>query len=127
LSALEIVTRPLLPGTQSYIALHESLTQGSSPFIEIAIELEIETLSLRFGGDFIKHSTAILGQELFEGLNCIRHHVARDESHTRFNERQLQKLLYKPGYLPDLIMGGRRALECYLASVSYCLDGSATD
>ncbi len=118
----EIISSPLPPGAQSYYDLHEDVIKGSTPFQQLAIELEIESLSVRSGSHFIKHCIDLLGADTLQGMSFLNHHVALDVAHTRFNERHMVKLLSEhPEYLPDLVQGGRQALHCYDAFLSDCL------
>jgi hypothetical protein len=118
----EVVSAPLPSGAQSYFDLHEDVISGNTPYQQLAIELEIESLSVRIGADFMRHCIDHLGKETLEGMSFLNHHVALDVGHARFNERQMDRLLSEhPEYLTDLVRGGRQALHSYEAFLSDCL------
>ena len=113
---------PLTGGARRYCDLHGTVIKSNTPYCQLAIELEIESLSVRFGTNFIGHCVKLLGHDLFAGLSFLEHHVALDVGHTRFNEKQMDRLLSDhPGYLSSLIDAGRQALTAYEHFVRDCL------
>ena len=56
------------------------------------------------------------------GLHFLRHHVSLDVSHTRFNKKQLNRLLdRRPEYLMDLVNTGEETLHAYGMFLDDCL------
>lgn len=112
-----------------YAALHETTIRGTAPWAQIAIEYEIEALSVRHGPDLLAAANG------FDGLSFLREHVELDAAHTEFNRRQLAALLARrPDALGALVDSGARALRIYGRFVADCFraamnfrDSSATD
>jgi hypothetical protein len=109
-------------GVRRYRKLHEDVIAGDSPFCQLAIEYEIEALSVRFGPRLIDQCMKVLGSTVMAGLSFLRLHVSLDVGHTRFNKRQLNRLLDQhPEYLMDLVNTGEEALHAYGMFLDDCL------
>jgi hypothetical protein len=118
LDAKKILGLPLPAGVMMYRQLHEDTIAGMAPFAQIAIEYEIERLSVDFGPRLIQKCVGVLGPSILQGLSFIKEHVAIDVAHTRFNEEQLGKLLAaRPEFLTALVEAGEKALVAYKAFV----------
>jgi hypothetical protein len=117
-----ILGQSLTDGVRRYRKLHEDGIAGDSPFCQLAIEYEIERLSVRLGPRLIEQCTKVLGSTIIAGLSFLRHHVSLDVGHNRFNKRQLNRLLDQhPEYLMALVQTGEEALEAYSMFLDDCL------
>ena len=122
LDAALILGQRMTEGVRHYRTLHEDVIAGDSPFCQLAIEYEIEGLSVRLGPRFIGQCTNVLGPTVMAGLGFLRHHVALDVGHTRFNQGQLDRLLDQhPEYLRALVTAGEGALHAYGMFLDDCL------
>lgn len=100
---------------KNYQDLHEEIINGPHPYAQIAIEYEIENLSIEYGPKILMHTQKILGTQIIEHLSFIEHHIALDEGHTNFNRQAMTRFLQKnPSSLPILIDTGKKALKSYL-------------
>jgi hypothetical protein len=101
-----------------YEALHEDIVAGDRPYAQIAVEHEIEALSVRYGAELL----AAGGQVGGDGLSFLRTHVAADVRHGAFNRTQLARFLaLRPDALPALAEAGAAALDAYGAFLDECL------
>src|SRR5262245_35003336 len=99
-----LLSRSLPPSVTQYRSLHQRVIEGPAPFAQVAIEYEIEALSVRYGVALLCQCLRLLPKEASTGLSFLAEHVAIDSGHTQFNERQLERLLdERPESLPDLI------------------------
>ena len=122
LDAATVLDQPITDGVRAYSELHENTISGYTPFAQVAIEYEIEMLSLRWGNRVMEKAAYLLGSEIISGLSFISDHSKVDIGHTEFNRKLLNNLLVEvPDYLPDLVMVGTEALRCYGAFVSDCV------
>jgi hypothetical protein len=122
LDADELIARSETKGVQSYIRLHEEVISGDSPFCQLAIEYEIEKLSVDFGPKWLAHCEKILGREILNGMSFVQEHVAVDEGHTNFNRKQLEMLLAeRPEFAMPLVVTGEAALTSYDNFIADCL------
>lgn len=125
LDSQALLSRSLpLPVTQ-YRSLHQSVIDGPAPFAQVAIEYEIEALSVRYGPALLGQCHRLLPKEALTGLSFLAEHVAIDTGHTQFNERQLERLLdERPQSLQDLIDAGVAALNAYGDFMDACLSAA---
>lgn len=118
-----LLALPPSQGVERYVRLHEGIIAGEWPCAQLAIELEIERLSVSHGPALLKRCHEVLGAEALSSLSFLGHHVELDLGHTRFNERQLQAFLaLHPGALRPMQMAGRAALAAYGAFLGDCVD-----
>ena len=109
------------PGVTAYQRLHEDVISGPTPYGQLAIEYEIEMLSVRYGPRLIERCRGLLGDGILEGLSFLRDHVELDVGHTNFNRIQLSRLLEEhPDFLPGLIAAGSKALRAYALFLDDC-------
>jgi hypothetical protein len=88
----------------------------------LAIEYEIERLSVTAGPLVLRQCAAVLGAEALAGLSFLQEHVAVDVGHTKFNEAQIERLLTsRPELAPALAKAGAAALEAYGLFFADCL------
>jgi hypothetical protein len=96
------------------VQVHEDVIVGSAPYAQIAIEYEIERLSVTYGPGFIARCVADLGPDVKSCLSFVQDHVELDVGHTKFNARKLDQFLrQRPEALDDLEAAGSEALAAY--------------
>ncbi len=126
LDADQLLSRPAPPSVLAYRKLHEDTLAGNAPYAQIAIEYEIELLSVRFGPLLLDHCKQDVQPGILQGLSFLKEHVALDVGHTRFNEQQMRKLLDQhPDYLQPLVQTGEAALDAYAGFLTDCLQLAA--
>ncbi len=104
-----------------YRDVHETTIRSQSPFCQIAVELEIESLSINHGRDLVTHWINILGKEFLPGLTFLTDHVELDEGHTNFNQALLKRLLEEsPDTWNELVKVGANALNTYNHFLEEC-------
>jgi hypothetical protein len=112
---------PPTPALRAYVSLHEDVIAGPAPFCQLAIEYEIESLSVNMGPAFIKQCVRLLGPAFLQKLSFLTEHVSLDVGHTKFNHAELEKLLAAaPSFALLLGQTGNRALEAYGAFLAEC-------
>jgi len=122
LDAEALLGQPLSPGVVGYRKLHEDVIGGPAPFGQLAIEFEIENLSVVHGAPFLQRCAGRLGADVLGGLSFLEEHVALDVGHTKFNAREMDRLLQAhPDFLDPLAAAGTAALEAYAEFLADCL------
>ena len=107
---------------RAYRQLHESTIAGELPAGQIAIEFEIENLSLVLGPHLLSNVARVLGRETLEGLSFLKEHVQLDVGHTALNTRLMNELLQlMPENAQALAELGARAIDIYLRFIGDCL------
>lgn len=110
--------RNLPESVAQYRDLHEQVIAGDTPWAQIALEYEIEALSVRHGAALL----AAAGPNLAGGLSFLREHVALDGAHTEFNRKQIAGLLLThPDCMDPLVETGIAALETYGRFIDDCV------
>lgn len=110
------------PGVTAYRTLHENVIEGPAPYGQLAIEYEIEMLSVRYGPRLVSRCNELLGSEILEGLSFLREHVDLDVGHTKFNRLQLSRFLAEqPDCLSGLVAAGAAALRAYAMFLDDCV------
>ena len=110
-------------GASRYCRVHEENIAGNTPYAQIAIEYEIEQLPLRYGGLFISRCVEIFGPEILPSLSFVTEHIELDIAHTKFNARELAKLIDRiPESLPALVAAGSAALDAYAQFLTDCVE-----
>lgn len=118
-----LLNAPLPAGARAYIDLHEQVIAGPAPYGQIAIEYEIERLSLDIGPKFIGRAVKVLGVDILDCVSFITNHAALDVSHTEFSATLITRFLGDyPEALPILVDTGARALRAYGAFLDDCVD-----
>jgi hypothetical protein len=113
---------PATPGVRAYVSVHESVISGPTPYGQLAIEYEIEMLSVAYGPRLLERCIALLGEAILEGLSFLSDHVALDAGHTNFNRLQLDRLLEdQPDFLSGLVTAGSAALDAYAMFLGDCM------
>src|SRR5262249_9039998 len=60
----KVLALELPPGVRQYRELHERTLEGDAPYGQLAIEYEIDRLSVRFGPTFLGNCRNLLGDEI---------------------------------------------------------------
>lgn len=127
LSAAELLGAPASDGVREYVRVHEEVIASEAPYGQLAIELEIERLSVDHGPRVLGHCAKILGPDVLKGLSFLEEHVALDVGHTAFNESQLDRLLAeRPDSLDPLVRSGAAALRAYARFFTDCIERADT-
>lgn len=122
LDAAAFLDAPPPASVLAYSRLHEDVIAGQAPFAQLAIEYEIESLSVTFGPSFVAHCARIAGGDVLEGLSFIEEHAALDVGHTRFNRVELQKLItLDAAHVEPLVHAGTAALDTYGSFLEDCM------
>lgn len=105
-----------------YQKLHEDYIESESPYCQIAIEYEIESLSAHYLAEILNHAFAVLGEtEIKHCLSFLDDHVKIDVAHTKYNRAAISQFLEAhPKALNNLIEAGKKALRIYGGFLSYC-------
>ncbi len=120
-SADALLATPLTPGVRRYRDLHEDVIAGDTPFGQLAIEYEIEMLSIVHGKHLIENCVARLGKDIVHGLSFLEEHVEVDAGHTKFNAAELGRLVSKhPTFVGPLATAGSAALDAYAMFLDDC-------
>jgi hypothetical protein len=128
LDAAQLLACSPTPGGQMYQQLHEDTIVSDAPFAQIAIEYEIEQLPVAYGGRLIQQCVRVLGEDILECLSFVDEHVTLDAGHTKFNLRQLERVLDNhPDFVAPLVDAGSRALRAYSSFLRECVDRGARD
>jgi hypothetical protein len=122
LSAAALLALDPTRGVIAYRSLHEDVIAGPAPYGQLAIEYEIEMLSVAYGPRLIERCTGLLGDGVLEALSFLTDHVALDVGHTHFNRLQLSSLLNEnPSFLSNLVSAGSAALDAYAMFLDDCV------
>src|SRR5262249_49476776 len=85
LDADKLLASPVSEGVQNYVNMCEEIITGDSPFLHLAVEYEMERLSIGFGPELLAHCERKLGREIPEALTYIRERASFDYNTTIFN------------------------------------------
>lgn len=122
LNAEELLSQRLTDGVLKYRGLHEATISGDAPYCQLAIEFEIERLSITYGAAAITKIARVLGPEAIKGLRFLENRVKEGTWHTSMIEFQLNQLLHDiPMALSVLTETARMALKTYGEYLSDCL------
>jgi hypothetical protein len=110
-------------GAMRYRLVHEDNIVGDTPYAQIAIEYEIEQLPLIYGEPLIARCLEVFGAEIMPKLSFVTAHVELDIGHTKFNARELAKLIDQaPESLLALVIAGSAALDAYSQFLTDCVE-----
>ena len=105
---------------RAYRQLHEDTIAGDLPMGQIAIEFEIENLSVVLGPHLLSNVVRVLGRETLEGLSFLKEHVQLEVGGT--NARMMEELLQlMPENARTLAELGAEALDIYLRFLGDCM------
>jgi hypothetical protein len=117
-----LLQRNVPAGVRRYRELHEEIIAGDAAYTQIALEYEIESLSLVHGAKLVARADGVLPDIARDGLTFLREHVALDAAHTQLNRRAMVDLLKEhPDCLDALVDTGARALETYGQFIDDCV------
>lgn len=117
-----LLARPPLATAAFYARFHEQVIAGPTPFAQLAIEYEIERLSVTIGPVLLATCERVFHPDA-SCYSFLAEHVELDAGHTAFNQRQLGGVLAaSPGALSTMIETGKAALASYAAFMAECLD-----
>lgn len=120
-----LITGTPLYSTRKYIELHEKVIAGPRPYCQVAIEYEIERLSVVLGPGIVARCAVTLKDDSY---SFLAEHVELDKGHTAFNERQLRMLLEsEQDDLVPLVETGQQALHSYRAFIAECVELAEAD
>lgn len=126
LDADALIARLATPGVQDYVQTHEDTIAGSTPYGQLAIEYEIELLSITAGPELLGNVATVCGADRIGALSFLTDHIAVDEGHTVFNRRQLNALLaHHPEFAGPLAEAGSSALRAYAGFLADCHTAAA--
>jgi MinD-like ATPase involved in chromosome partitioning or flagellar assembly len=110
----ELLALPRTEAIERYRSLHENVIAGPAPYAQIAIEYEIEMLSIIYGPTLLDMCKNLLGEDVLADLSFLVDHVTLDAGHTAFNRRQIQAFLEdQPEAVAVLVDAGSAALDAY--------------
>lgn len=113
---------PLPMVVREYIDLHEKNINGPTPYGQIAIQYEIESLAPILGPKQIAYTREMCGQAVLDRLSFICDHVEIDVAHTEFNYQLLKEFLEEyPKALDSVMETGIAASTIYLRFFDYCM------
>ena len=122
LDAEVLLAEPSTPSIREYIRLHEETIAGEMPYAQVAIELEIESMSISVGPKLLEQCKRMLSEDAFKGLSFVTEHVELDVGHSALNAVMLKKLLDRnPEAAEALGRVGQRAITAYLGFFQECL------
>ncbi|MGW0586218.1 hypothetical protein [Streptosporangium sp. NPDC002607] len=122
-----LLAAPPLASTNFYAKLHEKVISGPRPFLQLAIEYEIERLSITIGPTLLVNCQRVFGSDP-ACYSFLAEHVELDAGRTAFNQRQLGELLKQfPDALDLMVETGKTALTWYAAFMAECLDLAKAD
>jgi hypothetical protein len=122
LDAEELLAQPLTAGAMTYRALHEATISADAPYCQLAIEFEIERLSITYGAAAIPKMVRVLGPQVLKGLQFLEEQVKQGIRQTSLNEVQLNHMLHDiPSALAVLTETAGMALKAYGQYLSDCL------
>ncbi len=125
ISATELLALGATPGVTRYRELHETVIAGEAPYGQLAIEYEIEMLSIVHGRALIANCVARLGSDIVKGLSFLEEHVEIDAGHTKFNAAELGRLVDRhPSFVQPLAAAGADALGAYAMFLDDCVAGA---
>lgn len=116
-----LLAQPPLASAGFYGKLHEQVIAGPVPFAQLAIEYEIERLSITIGPILQANCRRIFGPDT-SCYSFLAEHVELDVGHTAFNQRQLDGILTEsPEHLGTMVETGKAALASYAAFMAECM------
>ena len=129
LDARELLDRPIPATIWLYRSLAEwCLADARTAPALVAMQKEIERLSLTIGAPFLRNCAVVLGHDIVAQLSFIREHVELDADHDEANRRELDSLLSaRPGDVQQLVDVGCWAVDLYGQFLADCYRTAAED
>jgi hypothetical protein len=126
LSAEALLAQPATAAMRDYIGLHEQTIAGEAPYAQVAIEYEVEGLSVSVLPRLLEQFRRVLGDEAMASLSFLREHAELDVGHTRYNRKMIQLLVAaRPSAIGLLADTGAAAVRAYLRFLGECLAAAA--
>ncbi|MCY1023715.1 hypothetical protein [Pyxidicoccus sp. MSG2] len=123
LDAEALIAQAPTQAMKDYRAIHEETIVGPMPASQVAIEYEIENLSVVFAPGLMDQAKRVLGEDIMEAMSFVKEHAEIDVGHTALNEYMLGKLLGQvPEAAPIVGRTGARALDIYLNFMADCVE-----
>ncbi|QSQ15366.1 hypothetical protein [Myxococcus landrumensis] len=106
-----------------YRQIHEDTIVGPMPAAQVAIEYEIENLSVVFAPGLMEQAKRVCGEDIMEAMSFVKEHAELDVGHTALNEVMLGKLLTQVPEKTEVIgKTGAQALDIYLRFMGDCVE-----
>jgi hypothetical protein len=110
----ELLSQKDSPAVKRYHEMHEKFIFGEAPYGELAIDVEIELITVKYGPKFLLKCIAKMGPGIIFDMSFLREHVRFDFGHTDKNFDVIHRLLEQhPEFLEHLVDAGRGGLETY--------------
>ena len=107
-------------GVKNYANVHYEVLQHY-PYAQIAVQYEIERLSLDYGIKLMENIVRVLGMDVAKNLSFLGSHVKLDVKHTAQNEKLLLSWLTEnPTTLDYLADAGTNILQAYGQYIDDC-------
>ncbi|MCP3099570.1 hypothetical protein LZ198_11900 [Myxococcus sp. K15C18031901] len=107
-----------------YRRIHEDTIAGPVPAAQVAIEYEIENLSVVFVPGLLEQAQRVCGEGVLRKMSFLKEHAELDVGHTALNEVMLNKLLEQVSDDKAEIIAktGAEALDIYLRFLGDCIE-----
>lgn len=120
-----LIARTDIEPVDRYRELHEEVIRSDSPFRQLAIEYEIEMLSVAQGAPLVARCLERLPEDTKPGLSFLAEHAELDVGHTQFNRSRMAKFFDRyPQHYLAMVQTGRRSLDAYLGFIEVCLEST---
>jgi hypothetical protein len=121
MDASALLAHPETPGLRAYRLLHEEVGRDR-PHRQLAIQYEIERLSIDLGPEFLSRVQAVLGPSMVRTLSFLRVHVTLDAHHVPERAAQVHRFLAERSETTaEMIDTGKRALDAYITFMADAL------
>lgn len=124
LSVADLNEMRLPENTNAYVDIHENTIASSHPYAQVAIEFEIERISVAFGPHMVENVINTLGANFEQGIGFLAHHVLLDQGHTKFNKALLEECFAVGGDVNVLAQTGVEVLRIYADFLTECSNAS---
>ncbi len=115
-------------GIKQYQKLREQHAKGATPYCQLAIDYEVERLSIVHGFTLVKLCACKLGLPILKNLSFIRENVKREAGEHQASQQQMQKFLKaNPQKLMPLVEAAKTALDAYHYYLQDCLIKAKND
>ena len=123
LQAEEFLNHDYTECVRRYVAIHEENIDGSTPYGQLAIQYEIEQLSITIIPRLLEHAKTYGDETIYQSLSFLRHHYKLDIKHTEENDSLVSDFLAQcPNAFDVLVEVGKESLEIYMGFFEECLD-----
>ena len=116
------------PGVEDYISFHERNIDGPAPWRQLAVENEIELLSVTQGPLLIQHIVSILGFGILNSLSFVKEHSLLDVGHSYLNLKRIDAFLESnPEEVETMAQAGKEALEAYALHIESAFESAGRE